>query len=123
MQAPASPPFATATLMRLYLKQGHLDSAEAMLEELRLRGEPGIEELEMALNEAKAHALAAPVAQDQAPRPNTSAATSHPDWSNFLPPHQRPAASTRASTPRQAAPSAEGLLQELLNRIAQRRRG
>lgn len=43
------PPFATPTLARLYLAQGHVDAARAMLSELKARGEPGLEALEAAI--------------------------------------------------------------------------
>lgn len=49
----ATPPFATSTLVRLYLNQGRLDSAERMISELKLRQEPGIEALEHELAKAR----------------------------------------------------------------------
>lgn len=44
-------PFATVTLARLYLQQGHRERARRMLVALRRQGAPGLEELERALGE------------------------------------------------------------------------
>lgn len=45
------PPFATPTLARLYLQQGHVDAARRMVAEMKARGEAGLEGLEEALAE------------------------------------------------------------------------
>lgn len=54
-----SPPFATPTLARLYLQQGHLEQARAIVNELGRSGQP-VKDLEEALwksDEARTTAL------------------------------------------------------------------
>lgn len=57
--AEVKPPFATATLARLYLSQGRHASAEAVARELRERGEPAqdVEEALARIREERSAAL------------------------------------------------------------------
>lgn len=44
-----APPFSTPTLARMYLAQGHLETARAMVATLRDEGAPGLDGLEAEL--------------------------------------------------------------------------
>lgn len=49
MDTRGKPPFATPTLARLYLAQGHRDRAREMLEELEAAGAAGLDDVRAAL--------------------------------------------------------------------------